>query len=142
MEWSGVFWPLRCVARGGSELHGTARLDPLVLPRQRKTSISSCMQLRHSNCFLLGREEHIIRKVDQVVVEAKAKLAKGDKKGKYLSLSISIDALMLPNYATHSNLPLISLYCTLCCLLLLLSSLLYRSFVRNETKKDVRSGNR
>jgi len=31
------------------------------------------------SCFY--REEHISRKMDQVVTEAKAKLAKGDKKG-------------------------------------------------------------
>lgn len=31
--------------------------------------------------LLFDREEHIARKMDQVVTEAKAKLAKGDKKG-------------------------------------------------------------
>jgi len=35
--------------------------------------------LQFDSCYF--REEHIARKVDQVVAEAKAKLAKGDKKG-------------------------------------------------------------
>lgn len=31
--------------------------------------------------YFVAREEHILRKIDQVVLEAKQKLAKGDKKG-------------------------------------------------------------
>jgi hypothetical protein len=32
--------------------------------------------------FLFNREEHISRKVDSMIKEAKEKMAKGDKKGK------------------------------------------------------------
>lgn len=32
--------------------------------------------------LLINREEHISRKMEQMVEEAKAKMAKGDKKGK------------------------------------------------------------
>jgi hypothetical protein len=45
---------------------------------------------QHGSCLfpfylflpLLFREEHIARKMEQMVQEAKAKMAKGDKKGK------------------------------------------------------------
>jgi hypothetical protein len=38
--------------------------------------------------FLNNREEHILRKIDQVVIEAKQKLAKGDKKGMHTTTRI------------------------------------------------------
>ena len=47
--------------------------------------------------FIPCREEHILRKIDQVVAEAKQKLAKGDKKGKLL------DSATARVFLTHTD---------------------------------------
>jgi hypothetical protein len=53
--------------------------------------------------LLTYREEHISRKIDGMVAEAKAKLAKGDKKGRDLARVYSLELILCSDTHTHKT---------------------------------------
>jgi hypothetical protein len=93
---------------------------------RRNGTERTCL-LTPRSTFFYYREEHIQKKVDGMIVEAKAKMAKGDKKGNYLRCLCLSNKIRCP--CGHlSTFPFLSITS--------------RGSVCNETKKAIRGRSR